>query len=324
MRRLLLIRVRPHRADEVFWTLNGAFADLYRAASHHRPAIWLANDWTTLPVAQRLAEDQGVPFGYDTHELATSEYGHQAKWRILYRPLILALERRGIAQASVVSCVSDGIADHLQRLYRMAERPMVVRNMPNYEPHTFRPTRSSIRVLYHGIVAPGRGLEACISSLLQWTEDRSLFIRGPAKDAYRAELEALIAETGVSDRVTLLPPVPTIDLIREATAFDVGIFIFPSANRHNAYVLPNKIFEYLMAGLAVCVSALPEMAALVRIHDLGVLVDGMEPEKIAEAINSLDPVRVDQFKRNAVNAATELNWEAESPQLIAAYDRASR
>jgi glycosyltransferase involved in cell wall biosynthesis len=322
--RLLLIRVLPHRADGVFWTLNGALVDLYRAASCYRPAIWLANDWTTLPVAQRLAEEQNVPFGYDTHELATSEYGHRTKWRILYQPLILALERRGIAAASVVSCVSDGIAGHLQHLYRMKERPMVVRNMPHYESYAFRPTSSSIRVLYHGIVAPGRGLEACIASVSQWAEGRSLSIRGPAQDAYRAELEALIAEEGVGDRVTLLPPVPMTDLIREAAAFDVGIFIFPSANRHNVYVLPNKIFEYVMAGLAVCVSALPEMAAVVRGHDLGVLVEGMEPEKIAAAINSPDRARVDEFKRNAVKAAAELNWEAESPQLIAAYDRALR
>jgi glycosyltransferase involved in cell wall biosynthesis len=318
----LRIRIRSDRADEVFWTLNGALVDLYREASHHRPAIWLANDWTTLPVAQRLAEEQNVPFGYDTHELATSEYGHRAKWRILYQPLILALERRGIAAASVVSCVSDGIAGHLQRLYRLKERPLVVRNMPHCESYAFRPTSNSIRVLYHGIVAPGRGLEACISSVPLWAEGRSFSIRGPAQDAYRAELEALIAEEGVGDRVTLLPPVPMIDLIREATAFDVGIFIFPSANRHNVYVLPNKIFEYVMAGLAVCVSALPEMAAVVRGHDLGVLVEGMKPEKIAAAINSLDRARLDQFKRNAVKAAAELNWEAESPQLIAAYDRA--
>jgi glycosyltransferase involved in cell wall biosynthesis len=293
--RLLLIRVFPRYADEVFWTLNGALVDLYHAASRHRPAIWLANDWTSLPVAQRLAEEQNVPFGYDTHELATSEYGHRAKWRILYQPLILALERRGIAAASVLSCVSDGIAGHLQRLYRLEQRPMVVRNMPHYESLAFRPTSNSIRVLYHGIVAPGRGLEACIFSVPQWAEGRSLSIRGPAQDVYRAELEALIAEEGVGDRVTLLPPVPMIDLIREATAFDVGIFIFPSANRHNVYVLPNKIFEYVMAGLAVCVSALPEMAAVVRGHDLGVLVEGMEPEKIAAAINSLDRARVDQF-----------------------------
>ncbi|HEY8276702.1 MAG TPA: glycosyltransferase [Methyloceanibacter sp.] len=320
--RLLLIRILPDRADEVFWTLNGALLDLYRAAAYHRPAIWLANDWTTLPVAQRLAEEQNVPFGYDTHELATSEYGHRAKWRILYRPLILALERRGIARASVVSCVSDGIADHLHRLYRMEQRPMVIRNMPHYDPCALRPTQSSIRVLYHGIVSSGRGLEACISSVAHWVEGRSLAIRGPVQDSYRAELEALIAATGVEDRVTLLPPVPMIDLIREAAAFDIGIFIFPSANQHNAYVLPNKIFEYVMAGLAVCVSALPEMAALVRDHDLGVLVEGMEPEKIAAAINSLDRERIDLFKRNALKAAAELNWEAESPRMVAAYARA--
>ena len=219
------------RADEVFWNSQRALVDLYRAAAYHRPAIWLANDWTTLPVAQRLAEEQNVPFGYDTHELATSEYGHRAKWRILYRPLILALERRGIARASVVSCVSDGIADHLHRLYRMEQRPMVIRNMPHYDPCALRPTQSSIRVLYHGIVASGRGLEACISSVAHWVEGRSLAIRGPVQDSYRAELEALIAATGVEDRVTLLPPVPMIDLIERPP---------PSISASSSFLLPTN------------------------------------------------------------------------------------
>jgi len=53
-------------------------------------------------------------------------------------------------------------------------------------------------------------------------------------------------------------------------------------------------------------------------------VKEMQPEKSAAAINSMDREHVDHFKRNAVKAAAELNWEAESPQLIAAYDRALR
>jgi hypothetical protein len=48
----------------------------------------------------------------------------------------------------------------------------------------------------------------------------------------------------------------------------------------------------------------------------------MEPEKIAAAINSLDRERIDLFKRNALKAAAELNWEAESPRMVAAYARA--
>jgi glycosyltransferase involved in cell wall biosynthesis len=110
-----------------------------------------------------------------------------------------------------------------------------------------------------------------------------------------------------------------VDLVREANAFDVGIFIFPSANEHNSYVLPNKIFEYVMAGLAVCVSALPEMMRLVSKHDLGVMVEGMEPMEIAAAINSLNSARVDYFKRNALRAAQRLNWEAEARKLVLAY-----
>ena len=53
-------------------------------------------------------------------------------------------------------------------------------------------------------------------------------------------------------------------LVREASAYDVGLFALPGNSRHNEFALPNKFFEYVMAGLALCVSDLPEMARLVR------------------------------------------------------------
>jgi hypothetical protein len=59
------------------------------------------------------------------------------------------------------------------------------------------------------------------------------------------------------------------DLVREAAAFDVGLFALPRHSNHNRYALPNKFFEYSMAGLALCVSDLPEMGALVRRDQLG-------------------------------------------------------
>jgi glycosyltransferase involved in cell wall biosynthesis len=77
-----------------------------------------------------------------------------------------------------------------------------------------------------------------------------------------------------------------------------------------------------MAGLALCISDLPEIAPLVQAYNLGLLVEGMEPQAIATAVNSLEPARVDQFKRNALEAARELNWENESRRMITAYELA--
>jgi hypothetical protein len=81
-------------------------------------------------------------------------------------------------------------------------------------------------------------------------------------------------------------------------------------------------FEYVMAGLALCTTDLPEMARLIREYDLGVTIAAVEPKAIAAAVNALDPDRIDSFKRNALCAARELCWERESERLVGAYSAA--
>nr|WP_246505345.1 glycosyltransferase [Microvirga antarctica] len=310
-------RLSPGAAEATYWARNARYASLYERATRVKPDIWLANDWTVLPIARRLAAEQGGLVVYDTHELAADEFAERWAWRFLHRPFVMALEGPGIRAAALVTCVSEGIAERLQALYGPKERPMVVCNTPSFQDMPFRPTEGRIRVLYHGIVAPGRGLEASIQSVALWRPEFDLTIRGPASDSYRADLERRIAAAGLGDRVRLVPAVPMTELVREANAFDVGLFILPGYSRHNRFALPNKFFEYVMAGLALCVSDLPEMARLVRRHDLGGLVEGLSPEAIAAQINALDPATIDCYKRNALAAARQLNWETEGEKLVA-------
>jgi glycosyltransferase involved in cell wall biosynthesis len=207
----------------------------------------------------------------------------------------------------------------MAEVHRMARAPEVIRNVPFYEEHSFRPTGDQVGVLYHGIVVPGRGLEGCVQSVAGWPARFSLTIRGPAEASYAAELRALAAREGVEDRVHFAPAVPMVDLVREASAFDLGIFVLPLNKLHNVHVLPNKLFEYLMAGLGLIVSAAPEMAEIVEEYDAGVLIRDLDTGAIARAVASLDTAAIDRYKRNALKASRQLNWEAESARLVEAY-----
>lgn len=309
-------RLSVRAAQNAYWEQNFRYRALYTAASRHRADVWVANDWNVLPVALRLVREQGALLVYDSHELASDEYAERRPWRLLYRPLILALERQGLNSAALVTCVSDGIADHLKSLYGLRQRPMVIRNTPPYESVAFRSTGERIEVLYHGVVSPGRGLEECIRSVALWRPEFRLTIRGPASDSYRGELEQIITALSVGDRVRLVPPVPMPDLVNEAHSADVGLFALPGTSRHNRFVLPNKFFEYAMAGLALCVSDLPEMARLIRTYDLGRLIDNVSAEAIATQINALDRELIDCYKRRSLAAARQLSWEEESKKLL--------
>lgn len=316
------VYLREKRATASYWRLNDRYALIYRLAKDQTADIWLANDWSALPIVQQLAAGQGVPYAYDTHELAIDEYAQRWRWRLIHRPVIAAVERMGIAGAATTSCVSQGIADRLQQVYGLPEKPLLIRNMPHYQAFPHRPCGEAIEVLYHGVVYEGRGLEACIDSVALWRPEFRLTIRGPAPADYLAALRTRIEAAGLGDRVVLAPPVPMIDLVNEAARFDIGLFALPGHSQQNVHVLPNKFFEYTMAGLALCVSDLPEMTALLQQHDLGRLIPEVTPQAIAAAINGFDRPAIDTCKGHALEAAKVLNWEAEADRFFAAIEQA--
>jgi glycosyltransferase involved in cell wall biosynthesis len=321
-RRMLSVRFQPDIAQEIYWKELAISRDLqamYEAARDIEADIWLANDWTALPLAARLEREKGGIYVYDTHELATDEYAERAEWRRWTRPVVQALEGKYICEARTVSAVSAGIARRLNRLYALPSPALVVRNTPGYERRVFRPTGHRIRVLYHGIIVPGRGLEIAIDSVAQWRSEFDFTIRGSENPEFTPALRERIAALGLNDRVILAAPVPMTALVHEAAAFDIGFFALPGHSRHNEFALPNKIFEYIMAGLCLCTTDLPEIAALIREFELGVTIPTLSAAAIATAINGLDRQRIDYYKRNALIAARELCWERESERLINAY-----
>lgn len=318
---LLKAHLSRRRAFEIYWSWSN-MQEMYRKACEVEADLWIANDWSTLPIVARLVAEKGGVYLYDSHEFATQEYPNDLWWRLFTQPVAKAVEGTYIKGAKHSFSVSPGIAKALNALYRLAPPNEVLRNMPGRIDLAFRPTGERIEVLYHGILSPSRGLEAAIRSIPQWRPEFHLTIRGPGSPAYLASLRKLIREVGVNDRVTLAEPLPMIELVRAATAFDIGFFALLDDSPQNKYVLPNKFFEYLNAGLALCVSDCPDMAELLNRHDLGVLMKSTSPDDIARAINGLDRPAIDRYKRNAIAAAEHLCWEAEQEKLLRACNRA--
>ena len=71
--------------------------------------------------------------------------------------------------------------------------------------------------------------------------------------------------------------------------YDIGLFLLSPANFNYYHALPNKLFEFVQARLAVAIGPSPEMARIVNDHDLGIVAPDFEPTTMAAHLNALTP-----------------------------------
>ncbi|WP_454515792.1 glycosyltransferase [Bosea thiooxidans] len=287
-----------------------------------RVRLVIANDWPALIVARRWKAETGGAVHYDTHEFATLEFDESLAWRVIYKRFVTLLEASAIGSADAVSTVGPRLADALQARYRLATRPLVIRNIPNrIELPAPAPPHWPLRLLYHGQVLPDRGLEALLDSIPLWQTPHTLTIRGDGDKRYLSELKRR-ASTVPAGRVVFEPAVAPDDVMPLAAASaDLGVHFTPLETKQRHFSLPNKLFEYIGSGLAVAVSPGADLRQIVQRYGLGVVSQDAGATAIAAAINSLDAVQVAHYRKQARLAAAELCWEREQYILRESLER---
>ena len=280
----------------------------------------LCHDYFTSRPALSLHRKLGAPTCLDSHEYATQQMMHSRRWRIIQRPIIQTVQRRRFPQLDGLTTVSDGICDLLNKEYKLKRKCITVRSIPQKRDIAYRDVGDRIRVLYQGNVDYIRGLHKAIKSMPLWPENVDLIIRGYPQPGYIDDLKSLVANLGLTHRVHFADTVRFTELIETANEADIGYYVHKDVSPQKHFVLPNKFFEYIQAGLALCVNDLPSMAKIVRQYSLGVLVEDYSEEAIADAINSLTKEKIREFKRASIKAREELCWENESKKLMSFYE----
>ncbi|MCO5171744.1 MAG: glycosyltransferase [Planctomycetes bacterium] len=294
---------------------------LARAAAAERADVYHAHDLDTLLAGVLAKRRTGARLVYDFHELYPLQHAEGVKTSV-WRGYHEALERRLIGAADALVTVNESLARHNARAYGvLAALPLL--NVPVLQPAprpTLRPGAERV-VLYHGGYSPHRGLETLLEAARHLRGAR-LVMRGVG--AFEAELRRLAARAGVADRVTFAPPVPMTELVRSAQEADIGVIPYLPVCVNNYYSLPNKLFEYLMAGLAVVASDVPELRRAVLGHEVGAVYDPRDARGLAAAIDGLvaDDRRLEATRRAAFDAArARFNWEVEQQKLLDLYAR---
>lgn len=307
----------PASADALYW-LSPSRLKARRDLLRFRPDLVIANDWRALPIAFVAKRGYGARIIYDSHEFAPEEFADSKRWRLLARQHVVRIEEQHINAADAIVTVSEGIADALAGRYGLT-RPTVISNTPSWQAITFRPTGSAIAVLYHGAVVPRRGLETLIQSVRLWPEHFRLIIRGPTQGGFDQQLRALAAP--LAGRIAFEPAVPPDQVVHAAAAADIGIFLLSNSTTHARFAMPNKIFEYMQAGLMVVSSGLPEIRTLLERAGCGLALEKDTPEAIAAQLAALTPEAIDHCKQASLASARSFNFEAEGSKLLRLVDQ---
>ena len=291
-----------------------------------RPDVVHAHDAAMLLPGLLGARLTGARLVYDSHELATGVPYRDGAWA----RFVSGIERLAVPRAAAVITVTEGIADRMQQLYRLREKPTVVRNVTELEPPA-SPTgvlreRLGIGeaplVLHQGAPAPDRGCEQLIAAVEKLNQAHLAFLGSSPFTGYEDGLRAQATEAGVEDRVHFIPSVPLARLLEYTADADVGVSLLQDTCENHRLALPNKVFEYAAAGVPVVASELPELVSVVHAHGLGWTVDPASSDALSEALRDAIAAARDPATRARVRAAGEhFCWTRERERLVAAYRR---
>jgi glycosyltransferase involved in cell wall biosynthesis len=220
--------------------------------------------------------------------------------------------------------VSPSIATVYSQKYNIDMK--VIRNLPlKISGEIERSVRLSQHnekiILYQGSLNMGRGLVMAIRALLYISNARLVIIgTGDVEN----DLKKLALSLGLTDRVLFLGRIAPDKLIQYTMQADLGISLEEKLGLNYYYALPNKLFDYIQAGIPVLVSDVPEMAAIVNHYQVGMVTHTSDPQKLALLFDEMlhDPEKRASWKTNLKAAAKELCWENEEEKLMDIYRNA--
>jgi glycosyltransferase involved in cell wall biosynthesis len=286
--------------------------------------LLVSNDLDTLTPNYLISKMTGVPVVYDSHEIFTEvpelvgKEFKQNTWRKIERWIFPKLKN--------VFTVNQSISDWFYDKYKV--RPLVVRNMPRKAtgmlPAASRaelqlPEGKKIILLQGAGINVDRGSEELVQAM-KFLPDALLLIVGSG-DVIPA-LKEIVAKEDLSGRVVFTGKVPHEILQKYTGVADLGVTLDKPTNINYRLSLPNKIFDYIRAGVPVVCSDLPEVARIVRDYKVGVVAGSFDPEKLAATISgALNSPEYGEWKANTKKAAEELCWETDEVHLIKVYSQ---
>ncbi len=285
--------------------------------------LLVANDLDTLFACYLAAWLKRKPLIYDSHEFFTGV--PELKNNPFARWVWKTIERMIFPRLQYVITVNDSIADMYRSIYH--KEVTVVRNIPDVsffdmplDRQVIRqqlkvPDESRLLILQGSGINIDRGAEEAVQAM-QYVDSAVLLIIGGG-DVFPI-LRKMVSDLCLENKVIIKDKIPFDQLRSYTCSADAGLTLDKPTNLNYRLSLPNKLFDYIQAGIPVLASDIPEVKKIIEQYDIGLIIECHEPHHIAEKISSMfaDADRYSRWKANVKRAAACLTWSHEEKKLL--------
>lgn len=306
------------------------YGALVRWAEREKADLYIGHTQPVLPVVAQAARRATSRYAFDCEDLLAEEIsdGLHANWR---RDVILRHERTYLADARYVSATSVPMRDYLRARYT----PLRTHAWHNCFPLAYvagaaaprvAALSESVRMVWlSATIGPNRGLENAVAALRMLGRRFELHVYGNLAGHHDAWWQSIAVEGADDIRMEKHPLIPERDMISVLSRYDIGLSLDPPDSINRDLTIPNKLFLYLQAGLAVVASATAgHRSVLEASPPLGLLCPEGNVETLRDLLQSLanDETRMTYRQRAWDAGQKQYNWDVQKGMFLQAVHEA--
>lgn len=292
-----------------------AFSPLLRLAIRQKADFYLAHHAEAMAIAFKASKKRNVKFGFDAEDFHTgmNESAHHSHYDLI----IAYLENKYLNRCHYISAASKGISEAYQKKYNLKNAEVILNVFPIVNLKAKEPNVPVKFYWYSQVIGPNRNLEFLVKAASKINGAFEVHLRGTFQSQqYKDCLNALISGYNLNDNFFFHEPIIANEIISDASQFDVGLALESDVSVNRNICVTNKIFSYLMSGLAIVgtdtygqkdiFSNFSNAVYVCKMNDEEDLANGM-----CYYIHNLAQLYL--AKKTAREAAeTTFNWEQES------------
>lgn len=283
--------------------------------------IYHANDLDTLLANYLASKIRCKPLVYDSHEYFTGVPEIQHKK--LVKKIWTMIESWIFPKLNHIFTVNNSIASLYNQKY--GKKLMVLRNIPRKNKGTHFKSKRQLNIPEDKniIITQGaginidRGIEEAVEAM-QYLKNVYFLIIGNGDVI--PKLKDRVRQLKLENSIIFKGKMSYEDMMQYTHHAELGLTLDKNTNINYKLSLPNKIFDYIHAGIPVLASKIIEVEQVVEKYNIGLIINNHEPKHIAQQIQlAIKNNLKKEYESNLKNAARELSWESEEQSLLEVY-----